>query len=214
MMPPGKLPRILGSRRRNAGGSGPTTTPSRSGLNIPMNKVTKMRKFLEAFERSNKDEVLLEESDKTSQQRAKIQERMNKVSDLKNFLCQFERENKTQSSSTKDKKRELNIPINKVKELQSWLYKVDRMNKSNKEKLTSKGIPKNAPPVVMMRKMHRTALRTIFGQSIAGLYNKGGDPPRGRRQRIIVLRQEGQFCNAPEKRVCIETLAPRIRTKK
>ena len=114
-MPPGKPPRILGSRRRNAGGSGPTTTPSRSGLNIPMNKVTKMRKFLKAFERSNKDEVLLEESDKTSQQRAKIKERMNKVSDLKNFLCQFERENKTQSSSTKDKKESSTFPSIKSK---------------------------------------------------------------------------------------------------
>ena len=47
------------------------------------------------------------------------------------------------------------------------------MNKSNKEKLTSKGIPKNAPPVVMMRKTHRTAVGTISGQSIAGLYNRG-----------------------------------------
>ena len=59
------------------------------------------------------------------------------------------------------------------------------MNKSNKEKLTSKGIPKNAP----------------------------GDPPSRRRQSIIVLRQEGQFRNVPEKRVRIETLALRIRTK-
>ena len=115
MMTLRKPPPKLGSRRDSASGSGPTTTPSRSGHNVPMNKVTKMRKFLKVFERSNKDEVLLEESDKTSQQRAKIEEWMNKVSNLKNFLCQFERENKTQSSSTKDKKESSTFPSIKSK---------------------------------------------------------------------------------------------------
>lgn len=124
-------------------------TPDRC-VNIPLNKVTEMKKILMDFEKNNSNKKT---ANLSSKKRAVIKARLNKVADIRQWLNDMEASPSKKLMNRQQKG--LDLPMNRVREMKNWLIEFEKQNKDHskrfqkREVIQSSSCDGHARPVIL-----------------------------------------------------------------
>uniref|UniRef100_A0A7S3Q7G7 Uncharacterized protein n=1 Tax=Chaetoceros debilis TaxID=122233 RepID=A0A7S3Q7G7_9STRA len=110
-------------------------------VNIPMNKVTEMRRIL-IEHKKKQEEKLRNDCHMSSKKRAEIKDRLNKVKDIHKLLSTNGNGNPSSNSSvgsgTGNNANGLNLPANRVSDMKNWLVEFANEKKKHCSKYDTK----------------------------------------------------------------------------